>query len=79
MTTHEGRHVGPIRTTEVLYSEGIYVERDPGEYVGRHRKSDSLTSKSRWQNKIHYRREYLKKMLMTPNPLLPNSSIDKDE
>lgn len=33
----EGRHVGPIRTNEVLYSEGVYVVRDPGNYVGRHR------------------------------------------
>lgn len=44
----EGRHVGPIRTTEVLYSEGVYVERDPGSYVGRHR----LTRIWHWREEL---------------------------
>lgn len=40
----EGQHVGPIRTTEVLYSNGVYVERDAGDYVGLHSLDKAFTA-----------------------------------
>jgi hypothetical protein len=49
MTTNEGRHAGvPVETTEILLRDGIWVERDPGKYVGRHR----LTRIWRWRRNV---------------------------